>query len=256
MMKSIPELFSRLQSHTQLNTARQAAKPPVPNLDLVLFIVDWAVFNLVFSAFEEKNVIFHYINRGRGTATSETLDLLGIGASDKAVIACLEQPAKIPALVKEVRKKLASQGQSRGIAFTMRLSAINSPLLRAFGQPEPATDDNKESTGRASNHFLIYSVINRGYAEEFMDTAREAGARGGTVLSARYQASGGAVKFFGISVQEEREVILMLTGADKKETILQSVSSAHGLDSKTQGLIFSLPVDKVMSLSFEQEFNT
>jgi len=83
-----------------------------------------------------------------------------------------------------------------------------------------------------------------------MNTAREAGASGGTVLNARGQAHDGTVKFLGISVQEEKEIILILATREKKVAIMRAVSEAHGLNSKAQGIIYSLPVDNVLGLSF------
>jgi nitrogen regulatory protein PII len=98
---------------------------------------------------------------------------------------------------------------------------------------------------------LIISIINQGYSDEFMATAKEAGATGGTVLSARGLAHEGAIKFFGVSVQDEKEIIIILTSREKKVPIMQAISRAHGMDSKAEGIVFSLPVDNVMGLSFE-----
>ena len=101
----------------------------------------------------------------------------------------------------------------------------------------------------ANNHDLIVAIVNKGYCDAFMNTAREAGASGGTVINVRGQAHEGVVKFFGLSVQKERELIIMLTNEEKKDPIMQAVFEAHGLGSKAQGIIFSLPVERVMSLS-------
>ena len=38
---------------------------------------------------------------------------------------------------------------------------------------------------KTENHEVIFAIVNAGYAEEAMDVARENGARGGTILSAR-----------------------------------------------------------------------
>ena len=98
---------------------------------------------------------------------------------------------------------------------------------------------------------LIVCIVNQGYSDELMNTAREAGASGGTVINARGQAHEGAVKFFGISVQDEKELILILSSREKKVSIMRAVSETHGLNSKASGIVFSLPVDDVMGLSFE-----
>ncbi|MDR1588099.1 MAG: hypothetical protein LBS57_11635, partial [Treponema sp.] len=109
----------------------------------------------------------------------------------------------------------------------------------------------EEITKTEIRNDLIISIINQGYSDEFMTTAREAGATGGTVLSARGLAHEGAVKFFGISVQDEKEVIIILTSREKKVPIMKAVCEVHGVNSKAKGIVFSLPVDSVMGLSFE-----
>jgi len=103
----------------------------------------------------------------------------------------------------------------------------------------------------ANNHDLIVSIINNGYCDTFMNTAREAGALGGTILNARGQGHEGAVKFFGISVEDEKEIIIILTNREKKAAIMRAICEAHGLNSDAQGIIFALPVDNVLGLRFE-----
>ena len=98
---------------------------------------------------------------------------------------------------------------------------------------------------------LIFAIVNHGYSDELMNTAREAGASGGTVVNARGQAHEGAVKFFGISVQDEKEIILILTSHEKKVAIMQAVSEAHGLNSGAHGIVFSVPVENVIGPNFE-----
>jgi len=253
----LSKLFSQLpgkMSGGQQNPAAQAPKFDAPELTLLFFIIDWERTNDISSVFEEEKVRFHYIIRGRGTANSEMLHLLGIDAADKAVIICMEQLVLIPVLIKEVRKKLSAHN-SPGIAFTVPFSAINSPILRVFKQSilkneKIAAEQNAPPFKPAGHsHSLILSVINQGYSNDFMNTAREAGASGGTIINARGQAHEGVVKFFGLSVQEERELVIMLASEEKKDPIMQAAFEAHGLGSKAQGIIFSLPVERVMSLS-------
>jgi len=102
-----------------------------------------------------------------------------------------------------------------------------------------------------NNHDLIVSILNNGYCDSLMNTAREAGALGGTIINARGQGHEGAVKFFGISVEDEKEIIIILTSKEKKAAIMRAICETHGLNSKAQGIIFALPVDGVLGLNFE-----
>jgi nitrogen regulatory protein PII len=233
--------------------AQEVKKLPV--MKVLVFIVDWGKINAISSVFEQEKVRFHFISKGRGTASSEILDLLGIGASDKAVIISLEQEVMVPVLLREVRKKLGFHSPGAGIAFTIPLSGINNPILNVFKESIHKNEKISLETGAAKmgdiKHDLIVSIINQGYSDEFMTTAREAGATGGTVLSARGLAHQGPVKFFGVSVQEEREIVIILTSREKKAPIMQAVSQAYGITAEAGGIIFSVPVDHVMGLSFE-----
>ncbi|MDR0642489.1 MAG: P-II family nitrogen regulator [Treponema sp.] len=237
-----------------------------PRLKLVIFIIDWNKAHLLSQVFEEEHVRFHFISKGQGTASSEILDLLGLGASAKAVVICLEQEILAPVLLKEVRQKVGRRSPGAGIAFSIPLSGINTPILQVFKESIlknekiiPSGED--ESIARQGqggepmkseiNNDLIVSIINQGYSDEFMTAAREAGASGGTVINARGLAHSGPVKFFGVSVQDEKEMVLILSSREKKVSIMQAVSEACGIATKAGGIIFSLPVDQVVGMSFD-----
>jgi hypothetical protein len=95
---------------------------------------------------------------------------------------------------------------------------------------------------------LILCILNQGYSDEFMTTAREAGAGGGTIINARGTAHKGQVKFFGISVQDEKEIIIILATHEKKNRIMSAVAEKYGITSDAEGIVFSLPVDNLTGL--------
>jgi nitrogen regulatory protein PII len=228
----------------------------LPVLQFLVFIIDWNKINVISSVFEEENVRFHFISKGMGTANSEILDLLGIGSTEKAVIFSLEQAIMVPALIRGVRRKLGSQAAGAGIAFTIPLSGINHPILKVFKESimknlSISTAEEGETMNTEIKHDLIVSIVNQGYSDEFMTVAREAGARGGTVINARGLAHKGPVKFFGVSVQDEKEIII-IANRDRQAAIMQAVSQAYGITTEAGGIIFSLPVDHVMNLNQEE----
>ena len=97
---------------------------------------------------------------------------------------------------------------------------------------------------------LIVVIINDGYEEEVMSAARLAGARGGTIISARGTAQEkDLVKFLGISLHPEKEIILILTSEDLRDNIMEAIKKSAGLATKGAGILFSLPVDSVLGVS-------
>lgn len=95
---------------------------------------------------------------------------------------------------------------------------------------------------------LIITVVNRGFADDVVDAARAAGAHGGTVLYARGTGIHEAQKFFGITIEPEKEVVLTLVRSDEKKAIMKSICKGAGLTTEGRGLSFSLPVDDVRGI--------
>ena len=101
---------------------------------------------------------------------------------------------------------------------------------------------------------LILCIVNAGYSQNVMDAAREAGARGGTILRGRGSANPEAEEFFNITIQPDKEVVLILVSADIKDQVLKAVYKDSGLSTEGQGIAFSLPVERTtLHLKKEEE---
>ena len=99
------------------------------------------------------------------------------------------------------------------------------------------------------NHEVIFCIVNAGFSDAVMDAAREFGARGGTVMRARGTANPDAEKYFHITVQPEKEIVMILVDSSIKDDILHALYKAVGLKTPGQGIAFSMPVDDVVGLS-------
>ena len=99
------------------------------------------------------------------------------------------------------------------------------------------------------NHEAIFCIVNSGYSEAVMDAAKKFGARGGTVINARGTAGKEAETFFHITVQPEKEIVMILVPSEIKDDVLHALYNEVGLDSAGQGIAFSVPVDSVVGLT-------
>ena len=100
-----------------------------------------------------------------------------------------------------------------------------------------------------SDYEVIFCVVNAGYSELVMDAAKEVGARGGTVINARGTANKEAEKFFSITIQPEKEIVLILVPSSIKDDVLHAIYRQAGLKTAGQGIAFSLAVDDVVGIS-------
>lgn len=103
------------------------------------------------------------------------------------------------------------------------------------------------------NHEVIFCIVNSGYSESVMDAAKKLGARGGTVINARGTANKDAETFFGITIEPEKEIVMILVPASIKDDVLHALYKEAGLDTRGQGIAFTMPVDSVVGLSEEDK---
>lgn len=96
---------------------------------------------------------------------------------------------------------------------------------------------------------LIFCIVNAGFSETVMDAAKEAGARGGTLLRGRGTANQEAEELFHITIQPEKEIVMILVPREIKDAVLKGIYKAAGLSTAGQGIAFSLAVDKTVGLS-------
>lgn len=96
---------------------------------------------------------------------------------------------------------------------------------------------------------MILCIVNAGFSGEVMDAAREAGAGGGTVIHARGTANKEAESFFHITIQPDKDVVMLLVPADIKDKVLHAIYRSAGLKTEGQGIAFSLAVDQAVGLN-------
>jgi len=95
---------------------------------------------------------------------------------------------------------------------------------------------------------LIVTIVNRGHSDLVMTAAKAAGATGGTLLHGLGLGSKEAEKFLGITIQPEKDVILILAPRAKKAQIMEKITHDAGLNTTGRGICFSLPVNNALGL--------
>ena len=100
-----------------------------------------------------------------------------------------------------------------------------------------------------NNHEVVFAIVDAGYAEDVMDIARELGVRGGTILDARGVVKADAAAFFGITLHEEKEILMMVVERDIRDQVRNAIYKEMGMAKKAKGIAFSLPVSDVAGLA-------
>ena len=81
-----------------------------------------------------------------------------------------------------------------------------------------------------------------------LDAARAAGATGGTVIKARHAEADIVEAFANVKLEDEKEIVAILAPENVRNEILESVNTEFGLKSEAQGVVLSVPVEKVFKI--------
>lgn len=192
--------------------------------------------------FLSHNVAPIYSTIGHGSATSETLSLLGLEQSEKLVMQSIVTASKMYELKDALTHKMNIDLPDRGIAVAVSLSSIASKKVLDHIMTEQASEktENNIISERKTDMELIISICLKGNSDKIMKVAREAGATGGTVVKAKGTASDSDM-FFGMAISDEKEILYIVSRKEQKSDIMKAIASytnEHG----THPIVFSLPV--------------
>ncbi len=93
-------------------------------LFLLITIVNRGLGTKVMERYKEQGISFHVLSHGYGSADSELLEILGLGETEKDVVFSIGNDAETETIMIDWRENKKIQGQGKGIAFTVPLSAI------------------------------------------------------------------------------------------------------------------------------------
>lgn len=217
-------------------------------LYMMTTIVDRKIVKKYIDLYKENGQNVMFLTLGVGTATNEMLDYLGLDVNEKAIASSVVEEDTWINLKKQLQKKLQIDAPGGGIAFVVPLSSIGGKKTLQFLLENNDYQKEEESVLKNTNSELIVVIAQQGYTNLIMDAAREAGAYGGTVIHAKGTGQEHAEKFMGVSLAEEKEIVLIVAKTEQKNDIIKAVMEKAGLESKAKSIVFSLPVTDTAGL--------
>lgn len=95
---------------------------------------------------------------------------------------------------------------------------------------------------------VVFVIVNAGFSDDVMNAARDAGAFGGTVINARGTAKKEAEKMFNITIQPEKEIVLIIVPTSIKDNVLHNIYQKVGLNTPGHGIAFTMKVDEAVGI--------
>ena len=167
------------------------------------------------------------IIQARGTATNSIMAALGLGDSKKEVL--------LSVIVKDIKDSILAS--CRGVKVSG--VALLLDCMRGFDGEDEMQEVKYE---------MIEVICQDGYSDDIMAVARRAGAKGGTVISARGTSTEQDVKFFGTPLVPEKEIIMIVIEREKAESVKRAIGDMEILKKKGMGIMFYIPVRDFVNL--------
>lgn len=227
-----------------------------PALKLLMIVVERSEMDKLEDFLREKWIAFHYMINAMGTARSELLQTFGLSGSEKTICACVIRSNEAERLVESVSDHFSLTKPGNGIVYTIPISGISAVISRLHStEDNERNEDMMEDSGKKTEapYSMVVSVINQGFSETLMDVAHAVGVRGGTIINARHSAIEDTVKFFGVTLQAEKEVVVIVVPSGQKAELMHAIGNKCGLNTEAGGIIVSLPVDNCAGIGTQED---
>ncbi len=217
----------------------------------VVTVVDYSLHDKLSHILRNYAMLPKALTHGRGFADSELLEVLGFSENRKAVALFSMEQSLIGGYYAALEKELKISGKGMGIAFTIPVSAASGfcgKLMQFTSMQSKKEGEEPMQEPFRYTHELIISIVTRGNAEQVKEAAKKSGAKGGTMVHGLGMGGEEAARFLGISIQEEKDVVLIVVNKEDRAAVMQAIVDECGIETEARGICFSLPVDSAVGL--------
>ncbi len=217
---------------------------------LMISIVARGKGKRLIDTLSEREVRFCFQSVGSGTAPTEMMDVFGLGSNDKDIIFSFAPEATVKEMIAESGNSLGTSYEYGGLMMVLRLSSVNRLVAEMVSHGLPV-DLGKGVDTKMKNehkHNLIVITVAQGYTDAVMQTAKKAGATGGTVIRGRLAESEKLKELADIDIGDEREMILIMAPDTVSGQIMDEVNKEFGLRTEAHGIMCTVPIEKAYKI--------
>ncbi len=191
---------------------------------------------------DEFRLPFNTVMHGEGTASQGILDFLGLTKTEKIIFTSIIPDSREKEILRYIKKELRIKEIGNGVAFTIPLTSSSMYIRDIF----------KEKTGEKMKnkmeYQLILTIVIEGFADKVMTIAKKNGANGGTLIKGRELGNKNSFKFFNMTVEPEKDILLIVCKNEEKNKIMEAILSKYGVNTDARGICISLPIDNTVGI--------
>ncbi|WP_409227256.1 P-II family nitrogen regulator [Gudongella sp. SC589] len=210
-------------------------------INLITVIVNFGMASKIMKHAKKHGVTGGTVLLGTGTIKNQLLEFLGINEARKEIVLMASDSNTSKAALEELDRRFNFRKPNHGIAFSTSIRGI-------FGTKAMKCNDNVERGEEVAEYNLVISIVDKGKGEMVVDAANKAGSRGATIINGRGSGIHETSKVFGMEIEPEKEVVLIISQRDLTDGIVSSISTDMKIDEPGNGIIFVQDIDSTYGL--------
>lgn len=210
--------------------------------ELIIAVVNHGNAKRVIKQAKKAGVRGATVFYGKSTDDRKLLRLLEMQEIRKEIVLMITEQSHVNNIVNHLREIYDFEKSKKCFLFTM-------PIDRAIGlyKQDESLEKNDGGGFIKTMYKAIFTIVDRGKAEEVLDSAKKAGSRGGTIINGRGSADEEA-KLFNFPIEPEKEIVMIIAEEENTDKIVQTVRDDLEIDRPGRGIVFVLNVDNIYGL--------
>lgn len=211
---------------------------------LITVVVNSGKASRVVKYAKQKGISGATILLGKGSADNKILKFFELSETRKEIIFMIIHYSYAQTVLEALKEKFHFDKPNHGIAFTMLLDKVLG--LHQINRLK----ENKIINGGVSDKMFkaIFTVVDRGKAEAVMDSAKFAGAKGGTIINGRGTGIHEHQTLFSFPIDPEKEIVMIISEEKESQQIINRIRQDLKIDEPGKGIMFVLDVNQVYGL--------
>ncbi len=100
---------------------------------------------------------------------------------------------------------------------------------------------------------VVFAPVKTHKTDPIVDAAKAAGATGATIIPARGTGMHEAKTFFGLTLEDQTDIVMFLLEEHMVKPVLDAVRTAGEFDKPGTGIAFVMPAEQVIGLESQME---
>lgn len=171
-----------------------------------------------------------------GTVNNSFLNFLSLYDERKEVVLMAASQTIAQRTLNGLNQHFKFHKPHHGIAFS-------TALMRVVGSKSCETLRQMEE--KQVMYQVIFTIVERGNAQEVIEAASHAGSKGGTIINARGSGVHETARFFNMEIEPEKEIVMIIAKKDVVDAIVEQISKKLAIEKPGNGIIFVQDVSVV-----------